>query len=99
MKGRQGTITDINEAPASRAPFTVLAVERAIGELRRGRPVTLIGGGGHVYVAMAAETMRPESVEEMRKLAGHDPLLAITARRAAVLDLAVSAGKIAIISP
>jgi len=98
MKGRQGTITDINEAPASRAPFTVLAVERAIGELRRGRPVTLIGGGGHVYVAMAAETMRPESVKEMRKLAGHDPLLAITARRAAVLDLAVSAGKIAIIS-
>ena len=48
---------EIYEVTAARAPLTVLSVERAMGEFRRGRPVVVRGGGGHAVLALAAEAM------------------------------------------
>lgn len=86
------------EAPAARAPLTVLSVERALAELRRGRPVVVRGGGGHSVLALAAEGLSRESLSHLQSLTGSSPALAITARRAAVLGLADTEGKIAIVN-
>lgn len=88
----------IRELPATRVPFTVLAVERAMAELRRGRCVVVRGGGGHAALAIAAEAMTDDALTEMTEASGGEPILGITARRAAVLGLADTAGKIAMIS-
>ncbi|MDA0997399.1 MAG: GTP cyclohydrolase II [Proteobacteria bacterium] len=84
--------------PAARAPMTVLAVERALGELRRGRAVVVRGGGGTSMLALAAEFLNPESLAALSEAAGTMPMLALTARRAAVLGLAETAGRIAVVS-
>lgn len=88
----------MRELPATRVPFTVLAVERAMAELRRGRCVVVRGGGGHAVLAIAAEAMSEDTLMMMTEATGEQPILGITARRAAVLGLAETAGKIAMIS-
>lgn len=88
----------MRELPATRVPFTVLAVERAMAELRRGRCVVVRGGGGHAVLAIAAEAMSEDTLTMMTEATGEQPILGITARRAAVLGLAETAGKIAMIS-
>lgn len=98
MNDKTPKSAELYEVPAARAPITVLSVERAMGELRRGRPVVVRGGGGHTVLALAAEAMSPESLQQLHDIAGSAPALAVTARRAAVLGLAESAGKIAIVS-
>ncbi len=89
---------EIYEVSAARAPLTVLSVERAMGELRRGRPVVVRGGGGHAVLTLAAEAMSTENLKLIQDISGTVPALAITARRASVLGLADSAGKIAIVT-
>lgn len=98
MTNRTGEGPEIYEVPAARAPITVLAVERALGELRRGRPVVVRGGGGHAVLTLAAEALTAESLKQLQDATGQAPALAITARRAAVLGLAETAGKIALVS-
>ncbi len=98
MNDRDSKSAEIYEVSATRAPITVLSVERAMGELRRGRPVVVRGGGGHAVLALAAEAMSPDSLQQLHDTAGSAPALAITARRAGVLGLADSAGKIAIVT-
>ncbi len=92
------SMIDAFDVPAARAPYTVLSVERTVAELRRGRPVVVRGGGGHAVLALAAEAMTPDSLREMQIKTGAAPTLAITARRAAVLGLADTEGKIAIVA-
>jgi GTP cyclohydrolase II len=98
MNERSPQSAELYEVPATRAPITVLSVERAMGELRRGRPVVVRGGGGHAVLALAAEAMSAESLQQLHDATGNAPALAITARRASALGLADSAGKIAIVS-
>lgn len=62
-----------------------LGVERAIAELRRGRPVVVTGADGAVLTA-AAETAAPESLA-LARAAGLTFALVITANRAAVLHV------------
>ncbi len=98
LKPRQtASLTPIG-VPAARAPLTVLSVERALSELRGNRPVVVRGGGGHAVLALAAEALARESLETLTRTAGGPPMLAITARRAAVLGLAETAGRIAVVS-
>lgn len=80
--------------PASREPVSLLAVDRAVSELRRGRIVTIHGGGGAAILVQAAEAATPEGLNELAALAHVEPVLAITARRAAVLKLAVRPVKV-----
>jgi len=81
--------------PASREPASLLAVDRAVSELRRGRPVAVRGAGGVAVLVQAAEAITPGALEALGRVSHSRPVLAITARRAAVLGLAETVGKIA----
>ncbi len=74
--------------PASRHPVSLLSVDRAVSELRRGRAVVVMGGGGRAVVACAAEAMTPDLLASLTARSMSRPLLCVTARRAAVLGLA-----------
>jgi len=73
--------------PASREPMALLAVDRAISDLRRGRPVVVRGSGGFAALILATEAVTASA------LAGFDqpeigPIqVVITNRRAMALGL------------
>lgn len=83
--------------PASREPVSLLAVDRAVSELRRGRIITLRGGGGEAALAMATEAVTPATLETLARLSQGETRQAITARRAEVLGLGTSAAKVVIL--
>ncbi|MEA2781096.1 MAG: cyclohydrolase [Rhodospirillaceae bacterium] len=64
----------------------LVAVDRAIAELRRGAPV-VVGDGAAAAVVLAAEMAEVEGVGRLLALAGGSAWLALTAQRAAVLGL------------
>lgn len=65
---------------------SLVHVDRAAGELRRNMPVVVLHPDGPLLVA-AAETATPALLDGMRDLAGVDPVLAITDKRASVLHV------------
>lgn len=76
-------------APINGDPAT-LAVDRALGELRRGRIVRVEApaqAGVLRHVVAAAETLRDSALQTLRGLANGDLALAVTAERAAALGL------------
>jgi GTP cyclohydrolase II len=62
------------------------AVERAIADLRRGS-VVVLHGAGHALMVQAAEGATREGLARLRALSHNPPALALTARRANLLDL------------
>ena len=74
--------------PLSREPVSLRAVERALADLRRGRPVAVAAGGGMASVVLAAEAATPESLRALADISFGEPVVVLTARRAAVLGLA-----------
>lgn len=89
---------DLITMPASREPVSLLAVDRAVSELRRGLMVVIRGRGGNGAVALAAEAVTPQALAAIAKIAGEAAELAITARRARVLGLAAGPGKVVTLS-
>lgn len=78
---------DTSPGPERPAPAPLIAVDRAIAELRRGGIVAVRSGEGGVVHALAAEAATPEA---LAALSGHgtgEPALAVTGRRARVLGL------------
>ncbi|MBT8003038.1 MAG: GTP cyclohydrolase II [Rhodospirillales bacterium] len=73
--------------PATREHFSLLAVDRVISELRRGRIVAVRGYGGAAVLVQAAEATTTEGLLEIAAMSGGVSRIAITARRAAVLGL------------
>lgn len=73
--------------PATREPVSLLSVDRAVFELRRGRFVCIAAADGARALVMAAEGASPQSLKNLETLAGNIPILAITRRRADVLGL------------
>lgn len=77
----------INGDPAA------LLIDRAIGELRRGRAIQLIGSNESLVIA-AVETMRTPLLERLASLKGQRALrLVLTAERASALGIAQVAGE------
>jgi GTP cyclohydrolase II len=74
--------------PASREPVSLLAVDRAVSEFRRGRPVALRGAGGDAALTLASEAATAEGLAELARLARAAPAVVLTARRAQVLGFA-----------
>lgn len=94
MKNRFETPT----MPATREPRTLLAVDRAVSEFRRGRMVVLQGSGGEQVLALAAEAVTDDVLSALNTMAGEQALLAITARRAQVMGLRdADASKVAVL--
>ena len=73
--------------PASREPATLLAVDRVVSEIRRGRIVAIRGAGGTAVLTLAAEGATPERLSELETISKSKSSLMITARRATVLNL------------
>jgi len=65
----------------------LLAVDRAMHELRRGRPVLVTDGRGPRVLAVAAETVSEPAIELLTRLGGAKPDLAITHHRARTLKV------------
>jgi len=61
------------------------AVDRAVGDLRRGETVVLQGTDGRVALIQAAETATAPGLASLAKLGGGAPSLAVTGRRARAL--------------
>jgi len=83
MPHRQHLLT----MPATREPASLLSVDRAVFELRRGRVVAIAASEGVRALVMAAEGASPQSLKDLADLAGCAPSLSITRRRAEVLGL------------
>lgn len=75
------------QMPASREPRSLLAVDRAISELRRGRMVAIRGHKGRAVLMLAAEAVTDAGLSLLTKAAGSNAVLAVTGRRSAVLRL------------
>ena len=73
--------------PASREPATLLAVDRAVSEIRRGRFVAIRGAGGAAVLALAAEGATASRLSELKSASQSESFLMITARRATVMNL------------
>lgn len=71
------------------AASPLIAVDRAIAELRRGGVVAVLGKDGAVAHALAAEAATPANLENLANRFGKSLALAVTGRRARVLGLAV----------
>jgi len=83
------TIVMANSLARNRPPLggqALVAVDRAIAELRRGAPV-IVGDGAAAAIVLAAETAEREGLGRLLALCGGSACLALTARRAAALGL------------
>ncbi|MBB54889.1 MAG: hypothetical protein CMF67_11005, partial [Magnetovibrio sp.] len=78
---------DLNlvDVPASRGSVSLLGVDRAMSEVRRGRFIAIRGANGTAVVAQAAEGLDTDSFGKLASMSGGTPALTITARRAVVL--------------
>ena len=66
---------------------TLLSVDRAISDLRRGLMVVIRGEDGRALLSQAAEAVTPQSLQRLATLSGVTPGLVLTAQRAAALGL------------
>lgn len=82
---------NLKTMPATREPASLLSVDRAVFELRRGRAVAVSAANGDRALVMAAEGSSPQSLLDLATMAGGEPYLAITRRRAEVLGLSTAA--------
>ncbi len=85
--------------PASREPVSLLAVDRAVSEFRRGRPVALRGAGGDAALTLASEAATADGLAELARLARSAPAIVLTARRAQVLGLAAEGAAAVALKP
>ena len=72
---------------ASRAPSALLAVDRAIDDLRRGVPVVVVGSESAGHAIVAAELAARQALDWLARLSAVAPVLAITAQRASTLHI------------
>ncbi len=77
----------VSTADQPAAPPILVAVDRAVADLRRGGFVVVYAESGAAGLVQAAEAVTPEGIARLTALTGKVPVLAITGRRAAVLGL------------
>jgi hypothetical protein len=77
----------VTQMPVTREAISLLAVDRCVSELRRGRMVAVRGSGGIAALVQAAEAATATTLQQLGDVAMSDPMLAITARRGMVLNL------------
>ena len=85
MHSAGGFRPDMNHAPFRPVELAARAVNRAVGELRRGVPVVLLGEADLRVVVLPAETATQATLEEYLAAASGVPVLMLAATRAADL--------------
>lgn len=83
-------MTDVSPSattPPAPPPAPLIAVDRAVAELRRGGIVVVTAAVGPPLLVEAAEAAGAASLDRLERLAGRSPQLFITGRRARVLGL------------
>jgi GTP cyclohydrolase II len=88
----------VKPLPTRLPPGTLVSVDRAIAELRRGDLVLLEGQDGTAGLVLAAEAANPEALLRLTRLAGLPPCVALSGRRAAILGLAEDAGAVTVVT-
>ncbi len=78
----------VKPVPVPLPPSALVAVDRAIADLRRGGLIALTEDGGVVALVLAAEGATSEALKRLAEAAGSAPMVAMTGRRATVLGLA-----------
>ena len=78
---------NIDPVAAVSARDPLVAVDRAVGEIRRGGFVIIKGGGDTAVIVQAAEATTPHSLDRFSVLAGHPPSLVLTPHRATALGI------------
>ena len=78
----------VKPVPLPLPPNALVAVDRAISELRRGGLIKVVGDDGCAALVMAAEGATLEALKRLTDCAASPALVAVTGRRAAVLGLA-----------
>lgn len=78
---------DLTTGTQPPAPPSLVAIDRAVADLRRGRFVVVHAESGAAGLVLGCEAVTPEGLERLAAIAGKVPVLAITGRRAAVLGL------------
>lgn len=73
-------------ASSSNVAEPLIAVDRALADLRRGRMIAVTGAGGALLV-QAAEAVTPQSLARIAELGAGAPLLVLTERRAHAVGL------------
>jgi GTP cyclohydrolase II len=81
-------VTGLQPIPGLNGDSVVLAVDRAVNELKHGRFIALVDGR-RALVAAALETATPESVERIRRFTS-DAALILTAERATALGAGIA---------
>ncbi len=81
---------EMNHTPFRPLKLAARAVNRAVGELRRGVPVVILGEANLRVVVLPAETATQATLEECLATASGTPVLLLAATRAADLGLGVS---------
>jgi len=76
----------VNDIGGVDAAADMIAVDRAAADLRRGRFV-IIENGRDAAITQAAEAVTPESLAALGRIGNGEARLALTARRASVLNL------------
>ena len=79
------------ESEAVRPELPLRAVDRAIGELRRGRSLALLGAGARHALVASAELITSAGLQEHASLAAAESHLVLTRRRADALGLTAAA--------
>lgn len=77
----------VNPVPLPVPPNALVAVDRAIAELRRGGMVLVVADNGAAALTLSAEAASTEAIARLTRLAGHEPGMVITGRRAKVMGL------------
>jgi GTP cyclohydrolase II len=88
----------VKPVPLPEPPNSLVAVDRAVAEVRRGGFVVIDGDDGKAALMAAAEGISGEALLRLAKLAGSTPIAALTGRRAVVLGLTERAGPVALVS-
>lgn len=88
----------VTPQPVGPAPRPIVAVDRAAAELRRGGLVAIVAADGGGALVQAAEGVTAESIERLTAMAAALPVLAVTRRRAAVLDLKAPGAEVVTLS-
>jgi GTP cyclohydrolase II len=81
--------------PRSPRPARGFALERALGDLRRGLPVALSDGAGNGWLVLSAELARPDNMAQFNRVADGPLNVVLPARCAQALKLDIADASIA----